>query len=133
MSFTWLFLLGPMFFRTALSCSGGYHLERGGVPLHDVVGINCKKGATTATMSSRIGKVVASNAEVAKTIAGRAETAPIYTMREALRGYCTRGWGCDQSIGSTISDAIIRSWLWSTATRSSPLGYFSRLLQVVDN
>ena len=24
-----------------------YHLERGGMPLHDVVGINCKKGATT--------------------------------------------------------------------------------------
>ena len=41
--------------------------------------------------------------------------------------------GCDQSIGSTVSDAIARSWLWSTATRSSPLGYFSRLLQVVDN
>ena len=24
--------------------------------------------------------------------------------------------GCDQSIGSTVSDAIIRSWLWLTAT-----------------
>ena len=43
------------------------------------------------------------------------------------------GWGCDQSIGSTISDAIVRSWLWSTATRNSTLGYFSRLLQVVYN
>ena len=32
------------------------------------------------------------------------------------------GGGCDQSIGSTVSDAIVRSWLWSTATRSSPLG-----------
>ena len=31
---------------------------------------------------------------------------------------------CDQSIGSTV-DAIVRIWLWSTATRSSPLGYFS--------
>ena len=41
--------------------------------------------------------------------------------------------GCDQSIGSTDSDAIVPSWLWSTATRSSPLGYFSRLLQVVEN
>ena len=41
--------------------------------------------------------------------------------------------GCDQSIGSTVSDAIVRYWLWSTATRSSPLGYFSNLLQVVDN
>ena len=35
---------------------------------------------------------------------------------------------CDQSIGSTVSDAIVRSWLWSTATRSSLLG----LQQVVD-
>ena len=37
------------------------------------------------------------------------------------------------SIGSTVSDAIARSWLWLTATRSSPLGCSSRLLQVVDN
>ena len=42
--FTLPFLLGPEFFRTTLSCSGGY---RGGMPLHDAVGINCKKGATT--------------------------------------------------------------------------------------
>ena len=44
MRFTRPFLLG---FRTALPCSGGYHLERGGMPLQDAVGINCKKGATT--------------------------------------------------------------------------------------
>ena len=47
MSFTRPFLLGPVFFRTALPCSGGYHMERGGMPLHVVVGINCKKGVTT--------------------------------------------------------------------------------------
>ena len=41
------FLLGSVFFRTAHSCSGGYHLDRGGMPLHDAVGINCKTGATT--------------------------------------------------------------------------------------
>ena len=39
--------LGPVFIRTALPCSGGYHLERGGMPLHDAVGINFEKGATT--------------------------------------------------------------------------------------
>ena len=44
MNFTRPFLLGPVFFRTALECSGGYILERGGMPLHDAVGINCKKG-----------------------------------------------------------------------------------------
>ena len=48
-------------------------------------------------------------------------------------GTAHEDWGCDQSIGSTVSDAIVRSWLWWTATRSSPLGCFSRLLQVADN
>ena len=40
------FCLSPSF-RTALPHSGGYHMERGGMPLHDAVRINCKKGATT--------------------------------------------------------------------------------------
>ena len=31
---------GPVFFRTTLPCSGGHHLERGGMPLHDAVWIN---------------------------------------------------------------------------------------------
>ena len=47
MSFKRPFLFGSVFFRTALPCSGGYHLERGGMPLqrlHDAVGINCEKG-----------------------------------------------------------------------------------------
>ena len=48
-------------------------------------------------------------------------------------GTAHEGGGCDQSIGSTISDAIVCSWLWLTATRSSPLGGFSTLLHVVDN
>ena len=39
-------MLGPVFFRTALPCSGGYHLGRDVIPLHDAVGINCKKGTT---------------------------------------------------------------------------------------
>ena len=47
MSFTRPFLLRTVFFRTSLPCTGGYHMERRGVPLHDAVGINCKKGATT--------------------------------------------------------------------------------------
>ena len=36
------FLLGTVFFRTVLQCSRGYHLARGGMPLHDAIGINCK-------------------------------------------------------------------------------------------
>ena len=47
MSFARPFLLGPLFFWTALPRSGGYHLERGAMPLFDVVGINFKNGATT--------------------------------------------------------------------------------------
>ena len=46
MSFTLPFSLGPVFFPTALPCSGCYHLERGGMPLHDAVGIYCETGAT---------------------------------------------------------------------------------------
>ena len=44
MSFMPPFLLGPVFFRTALPYSCDHHLERGGMPFHDAVGINCKKG-----------------------------------------------------------------------------------------
>ena len=40
MSFSLPFLLGPVFFRTALSCTGGYHLENGGMPFHDAVVTN---------------------------------------------------------------------------------------------
>ena len=55
MRFTRPFLLGPVFFRNALPYSGaGYHLERGGMPLHDAVGINCKKGATTENQGADV-------------------------------------------------------------------------------
>ena len=47
MSFTRQYLLGPVFFLTALPCPGGYHLEWGGMQLHDAVGINYKKCATS--------------------------------------------------------------------------------------
>ena len=36
-----------VFLRTALPFSFGYHLERGGMALHDAVGMNCEKGTTT--------------------------------------------------------------------------------------
>ena len=46
-------MLGPVVFRTAVPCSGGYHMKRGGLPLH-VVGINCIKGATTENQGSAV-------------------------------------------------------------------------------
>ena len=54
MSFTRPFLLGTVFFRTALLCSGGYHIERGGMPLHDAVGRNCKKDGSTDYQGSGV-------------------------------------------------------------------------------
>ena len=59
MSLTLPFLHGPVFFQTALPYSRGYYLERGGMPLHDAVGINCENGKTTgnqAQMSSTWAK-----------------------------------------------------------------------------
>ena len=54
MSFAQPFLLGTVFYRTALPCSGGYHIERGGMLLHDAFGINCKKGTTTENQGSGV-------------------------------------------------------------------------------
>ena len=75
--------------------------------------------------------MVASHAAVASSIP--AEVTLLYTMNQELRGTAHEGGGCDQTIGSTVSDAIVRNWLWLAATRSSPLGCFSTLLQIVDN
>ena len=54
MSFMRLFLLGTVFFQTALPCSGGLHLERVGMLLHDAVGINCTKCATTENQGADV-------------------------------------------------------------------------------
>ena len=54
MSFTRPFLLGPVFFRIVLPCSGGHHLERGWMPLHDAVGINCEKCETTENQGADV-------------------------------------------------------------------------------
>ena len=49
--FAWSLLV---FFRTAFPCSGGYHLERAGMPLHDAVGVNGKNGATTGIQDTGV-------------------------------------------------------------------------------
>ena len=54
MNFSPPFLLGPVFFRTALPCSGGYHLKRGEMPLRDAVWINCRKSATTENQGADV-------------------------------------------------------------------------------
>ena len=47
-------LLGPVFSRTGLPCYDGYHQERGGRPLHDAVGINCKNCASTENQGADV-------------------------------------------------------------------------------
>ena len=54
MSFNRPFLLGTVFFWTALPCSSGYHKERGGMQLHDAVGINSKNDVTTENHGSGV-------------------------------------------------------------------------------
>ena len=46
--------------------------------------------------------------------------------------WCSRDkGGCNgQSIGSTYLDAIVRNWLWSTATESCPLGHISSITAI---
>ena len=54
-------------------------------------------------------------------------------MQVKLREHCPIKGGINgQSIGSIVSDAIIRSWLWSTATESYPW-FTSVALLLVDN
>ena len=73
-------------------------------------------GGNVYTPSYRIGKVklayaedLTLHAEVARSVPGWDETAPIYIIHEAFRGYCPWRWGVRQSIGSTVSDTIVFS------------------------
>ena len=57
MSLTRPSLLGPVFFLTPLPCSDGYHMERGGMPLYDAVGINCENGATILKIKAQVSSI----------------------------------------------------------------------------
>ena len=56
----------------------------------------------------------------------------IYTMHEALRGYCHEGGICKPVNWVYRLLPVVRSWLWSTANSSS-FGYVGKLVQVVNN
>ena len=47
MSFTRLIFAWPCILSDSPPVLWWFHLERGGMPLHDAVGIDCKKGATS--------------------------------------------------------------------------------------
>ena len=49
------FSLSPAFCRTVPSHSGGLSLGEGWMPLHDAVGVNCEKGATTENQGECVG------------------------------------------------------------------------------
>ena len=78
----------------------------------------------TLSGSIYIGKVVASHVD--RSLQGRFLARLLLCMRRS-RGTAHEGVGNGKSIGSTVSDAIVSSWLWSTATRSCQLGYFSSI------
>ena len=64
------------------------------------------------TLSGRIGKVVASHAEgcnVARSIPAVAELHRFILCTRGSGGTAHVGGGCDQSLRSTVSDAIVRS------------------------
>ena len=84
------------------------------------------------TLSGRIRNVVALHADGCMVDSQLSlHWFTLCTRRSGITAHEGGEW--DQSIGSTVSDAMVRSWLWSTATRSSQLGCFRRLLQVFDN
>ena len=64
--------------------------------------------------------------KVAASIPGRGCT-DLYCARGAHEKLRMRVGDYGQSIGSTVSDAIVRSWLWSTTTRVCPFGYLSSI------
>ena len=66
----------------------------------------------TYTLSGRIGKVVASNAESCKIESRVWLSSTDLNYARGTQGYCSEGGACNQSIGYIISDAIVRSWLW---------------------
>ena len=87
--------------------------------------------ATNKRKYIRICKVVASHAEGWVDFRQRLHRFILCTRDSG--GTAHEAGGCDQSIGSTVSDAIVRSWLWSTGTKRSHWATSVALLQVVDN
>ena len=69
---------------------------------------SCRLNKCSNTLNGRLGKVVCL---ACWRLQGRfpADAAMIYTMYGELRGTAHKGGGCVQSIGSTVSDAIVRS------------------------
>ena len=65
------------------------------------------------TLSDRIGKVAAWQAEVARSIPDWAEALHRFILcTRSSGGTAHEGGGCDQSIGSTVSDAIVRYYYY---------------------
>ena len=87
------------------------------------------------TLSGRTGSALACIPKVARS--RLTERSKFCDLQPALHYAIGAAQGVLPSVGWGVRPFNwiyrLRSWLWSTATRSSPLGYFSKLLQVVDN
>ena len=71
---------------------------------------------------------VSSHAEDARSSLVKAGPIYMYCAQVAIRRYCSvKSGGNGQLIGSTVSHSIVRSWPWSTATGSRPLGYLGNI------
>ena len=75
--------------------------------------------------------MVASHAAVARS--SRAECTDLYYARGAQGVLPMRVGGATSQLDLLSLTPLSVGGLWLTATRSSPLGYFGKLLQVVDN
>ena len=112
-----------MYFVPSSSKSGTYNTDEYTTTLRTI-------DRSSYTLSGRIGKVHGCLACWSCKVDSWLSWActDLYFIRSG--GPAHEGGGCDNSTGSTVSDAIVCSLLWSTATGSSPLGYFSSFLQV---
>ena len=66
-------------------------------------------------MSGCIWKAIALYAEGCGQVRFQVVAAPICAVQDELKEYrSVKGGDNSRSIGSTVSDAIVRGWLWST-------------------
>ena len=82
-----------------------------------------------ATLSGSAGKVVASHVKISGSSPGLTERDLYVLCTSCAHGVLPcKGRGVTASqLDLPVSDAIIRSWLWSTATGSCPLGYLGNI------
>ena len=115
------------------SCNGVFSGSLESRPMFESPNQEIITRLTYAALSGRIGKLVASHLRLKDRfpIELRLHRFILCTRRSGSTAH--EGGGCVQSIGSTVSDAIVRCLLWTTGARSCPLDTSVALLRAVDN